>query len=149
MRQGDCGIRVIECRLSWKDCWCWICKLYLIGKLEFSSGCHFHSPQAVRLNCLRELIRNCHKPPFNKGENIYGRSSCHPYVDFCHSLLKVWLNIKMHHHNGSGFDKNSLHVRTSRGSLCDITLEWGTVCVCGRWLLDCSDASKGISKSCI
>lgn len=79
---------------------------------------------------------NCHKPPFNEWENIYWRNSCHPYVDFCHSLLKVWLNIKMHHHNGSDFDKNSLHVRALLGSLCNIILECSSICICSRWLLD-------------
>lgn len=83
-----------------------------------------------------EHILNCHKPPFNKWENIYWRSSCHPYVDFCHSLLKVWLNIKMHHHNGSDFDKNSLHIRTLLGRLCNIIFECSSICIGSRWLLD-------------
>lgn len=93
-------------------------------------------PKQFRLKCLMEYILSCHKPPFNKWENIYWRNSCHPYVDFCHSLLKVWLNIKMHHHNGSDFDKNSLHVRTLLGRLCNIILECSSICICSRWLLD-------------
>lgn len=61
-----------------------------------------------------EYVLNCHKPLLNKYKNIYSRTACHPYVDFCQSLFKAWTNIKKHYHNDFNSDRNSLHVKFTK-----------------------------------